>query len=64
MKQIGLVLLGALLLALVGGLAWTGLTVPDLKSCVGFMSDSLKATGRADLKARAWRACRHARSTS
>ena len=63
MKRFGLVLLAGLMLAMVGGLAWVGFTVPDSKSCVALTVRSLKATDRADLKARALRACRPSRSS-
>lgn len=63
MKRLGLVLRAGLMLAMVSGLAWVGFTVPDPKSCVALTARSLKAPDDADLKARALRACRPARSS-
>lgn len=63
MKNAGLVLLAALLLTLVGGLASVGFTVPDPKSCVSVVMQSFKDPKAPGRDARMRKACRPARST-
>ena len=61
-RHVGLQALAALLLLLIGAAIWLGASVPDPKSCVVVVAQSLQNPDNADLKARSRRACKPARS--